>query len=276
MLVMVVALATTNPLYLAILLLGVIRFYAKKEEAKQEGAATEAKADNKEVKKYVIGSDVAFAPFEFKKDGKYEGIDIDIVNEIAKIEGFEVEWKYMDFSGIIGAVQSGQLDGAIAGMTINDERRKTVDFSDPYYDTGIVGIVKADNTDINSPDDFKDKRLAVKKGTTGAEYAESVKEKYNTKITVFEDTSTMIQSVINGQADVAFDDFPVIAYAITQQDPVQLRIATERLNTAQFGFAVKKGANQELLEKFNSGLKKLKESGKYQEILEKYTGKAEK
>ena len=86
----------------------------------------------------------------------------------------------------------------------------------------------------------------------------------------------MIQSVINGQADVAFDDFPVIAYAITQQDPVQLRIATERLNTAQFGFAVKKGANQELLEKFNSGLKKLKESGKYQEILEKYTGKAEK
>ena len=247
-----------------------------KEEAKQEGAATEAKADNKEVKKYVIGSDVAFAPFEFKKDGKYEGIDIDIVNEIAKIEGFEVEWKHMDFSGIIGAVQSGQLDGAIAGMTINDERRKTVDFSDPYYDTGIVGIVKADNTDINSPDDFKDKRLAVKKGTTGAEYAESVKEKYNTKITVFEDTSTMIQSVINGQADVAFDDFPVIAYAITQQDPVQLRIATERLNTAQFGFAVKKGANQELLEKFNSGLKKLKESGKYQEILEKYTGKAEK
>ena len=121
----------------------------KKEEAKQGGTTTE-------VKKYVIGSDVAFAPFEFKKDGKYEGIDIDIVNEIAKLEGFEVEWKHMDFSGIIGAVQSGQLDGAIAGMTINDERRQTVDFSDPYYDTGIVGIVKADNTAINSPDDFKD------------------------------------------------------------------------------------------------------------------------
>ena len=68
----------------------------------------------------------------------------------------------------------------------------------------------------------------------------------------------------------------VIAYAITEQDPVQLRIATERLNTAQFGFAVKKGANQELLQKFNDGLKKLKESGKYQEILKKYTGKAEK
>ncbi len=248
----------------------------KKEEAKTGDAKTEAKTDNKEVKKYVIGSDTAFAPFEFKKDGKYEGIDIDIVNEIAKLEGFEVEWRHMDFSAIIGAVQSGQLDGAIAGMTMNDERRKTVDFSEAYYDTGIVGIVKADNDTINSPDDFKDKRLAVKKGTTGAEYAQSVKDKYNVKITIFEDTSTMIQAVINGQADVAFDDYPVIAYAITQQNPTQLRIATERLNTAQFGFAVKKGANAELLQKFNDGLKKLKDSGKYNEILEKYTGKAAK
>ncbi|MBP9478730.1 MAG: transporter substrate-binding domain-containing protein [Sebaldella sp.] len=240
----------------------------KKEESKT--------GDSKEVKKYVIGSDTAFAPFEFKKDGKYEGIDIDIVNEIAKVEGFEVEWRHMDFSAIIGAVQSGQLDGAIAGMTINDERRKAVDFSEAYYDSGIVGIVKADNDTIKSPEDFKDKRFAVKKGTTGAEYAQSVKEKYNVKITIFEDTSTMIQSVINGQADVAFDDYPVIAYAITQQNPTQLRIATERLNTAQFGFAVKKGANQELLQKFNDGLKKLKDSGKYDEILEKYTGKAVK
>lgn len=248
----------------------------KKEDVKQEGSTAETKTDNKEIKKYVIGSDVAFAPFEFKKDGKYEGIDIDLVNAIAKAEGFEVEWRHMDFSGIIGAIQSGQLDGGIAGMTINDERRQTVDFSDPYYDTGIVGIVKADNNTVNSPDDFKDKRLAVKKGTTGAEYAESIKDTHNVKITIFEDTSTMIQSVINGQADVAFDDFPVIAYAITQQNPAQLRIATEKLNSAQFGFAVKKGSNQELLEKFNDGLKKIKENGEYDKILEKYTGKVVK
>ena len=241
-----------------------------------EGSKTETASENKDVKKYVIGSDVAFAPFEFKKDGKYEGIDIDIVNAIAKLEGFEVEWKHMDFSGIIGSIQSGQLDGGIAGMTINDERRKTVDFSDPYYDTGIVGIVKADNNTINSPDDFKDKRIAVKKGTTGAEYAESIKASHNIKVTIFEDTSTMIQAIINGQADVAFDDFPVISYAITQQDPVQLRVATEKLNIAQFGFAVKKGSNQELLQKFNDGLKKLRDSGEYDKILEKYTGKVEK
>ena len=148
-----------------------------------------------------------------------------------------------------------------------------------YYDLKGTGISLRDYQQVaidNTNEVFKDKRFAVKKGTTGAEYAQSVKEKYNVKITIFEDTSTMIQSVINGQADVAFDDYPVIAYAITQQNPTQLRIATERLNTAQFGFAVKKGANQELLQKFNDGLKKLKDSGKYDEILEKYTGKAVK
>lgn len=225
-------------------------------------------ADAKKV--YKIGTDVTFAPFEFEKDGKYVGIDIELLEAIAKAEGFEFELSPMNFNGIIPGLTSNQLDGAIAGMTITDERKEVLDFSEGYYESGISAVVSAKNDKINSVEDFKGKTFAVKKGTTGALYAEEKQNELGSQIRYFDDSPSMFQEVINGNADITFEDYPVIAYKLSLEESPTLKIVGDKLSSATFGFAVKKGQNQELLEMFNSGLKKIKESGEYDNILNKY------
>ena len=221
-------------------------------------------------KKYIIVTDTSFPPFEYKKDGKYTGIDIELLEAIGKLEGFEVEFKPMDFGGLIPALQSGQLDGVIAGASITEERKKTVDFSDPYYESGLVALVNKNNTNIKELKDLEGKRIVVKNGTAGAKFAEdNLKGKAN--IRVFEDSASTLKAVENNQADAAFEDYPVIAYTIKVNPNLNVKIGTEKLTSNDYGFMVKKGANQELLEKFNKGLKTLKENGEYQKIVDKYT-----
>ena len=137
------------------------------------------------MKKYIIATDTSFPPFEFKSsNNEYVGIDIDLVKKIAELEGFEVEFRPMDFGGIIPALQSGQVDAAIAGASITEERKNTVDFSDPYYETGVVAVVRDDNTTIKTLEDLAGKRVAVKNGTEGAKLAED-KLKGKANISVF-------------------------------------------------------------------------------------------
>lgn len=226
-----------------------------------------------EKKKYTIATDATYAPFEFEKDGKYVGIDIDILNAIAKEENFDVDLKPMNFKGIIPALTANQVDGSISGMTITDERKKSLDFSDGYYDSGLALVVKKDNTAINSINDLKGKTFAVKKGTAGAKYAEDNKDKLNATIKYFDDTPSMFQEVVNGNADATFEDFPVIAYTIAVNPNEGLRIAGDKLTSDPYGFAVNKGKNKELLDKFNDGLKKLKASGEYDKIVSNYIKK---
>lgn len=232
--------------------------------------ACSSKKEANAKKVYKIGTDVTFAPFEFEKDGKYVGIDVEIVEAIAKVEGFEYELHPMNFNGIIPGLTAGQLDGAIAGMTITDERKEVVDFSEGYYESGISAVASIKNENIKSIDDFKGKTFAVKKGTTGAKYAEDNQKDLNSKIRYFEDSPSMFQEVINGNADITFEDYPVIAYKLSLEKEPTLKIVGDKLSSATFGFAVKKGENQELLQMFNSGLKKIKESGEYDKILNKY------
>ena len=232
--------------------------------------ACSSKKETSEKKVYKIGTDVTFAPFEFEKDGKYVGIDVEIVEAIAKAEGFEYELLPMNFNGIIPGLTSNQLDGAIAGMTITDERKEVLDFSEGYYESGISAVVNVKNSDINSPADFKGKKFAVKKGTTGALYAEKNKKEFGSEIRYFDDSPSMFQEVANGNADITFEDYPVIAYKLSLEESPTLKIVGDKLSSATFGFAVKKGQNQELLTMFNSGLKKIKESGEYDNILNKY------
>ncbi len=222
-------------------------------------------------KKYVFATDATYPPFEFEKDGKYVGIDIDLINAIAKEEGFEVEVKPMDFKGIIPGITSKQLDGAIAGISITDERKKVVDFSEPYYQAGLALVVRGDNETIKSPEDLKGKTIAIKKGTTGAKFADELGKKHGATVKYFDDTPSMFQEVVNGNADATLEDYPVIAYKIAVDKGSNLKIVGDRLNGDFYGIAVAKG-NEELLNKINSGLKKLKDSGKYDEIVKTYLG----
>ena len=118
-----------------------------------------------EGKKYTIGTDLTFAPFEFQDSkGKYIGIDVDLLDAIAKDQGFEVDLKPLGFDSAVQAIQSKQIDGMIAGMSITDERKKSFDFSDPYFDSGLQLAVKKGNDKIKSYDDLKGKTVAAKVG----------------------------------------------------------------------------------------------------------------
>lgn len=218
---------------------------------------------------YKVGIDTTYPPFEYEVDGKYVGIDVDLINAIAEDQGFEVQLEAMDFKGIIPALQAGQLDISMGGMSITEERKKVVDFTEPYFDAGVSLVVKGDNTEIQSVEDLKGKKVAVKKGTVGANYAESIVNDIGFEIVQFDDSPSMFLEVQNGNAVALFEDYPVISYAIAQQD-LGLKVVGDRLNDDQYGIGVLKGKNQEILEKINQGLKNLKENGKYQEIIDKY------
>lgn len=224
-----------------------------------------------ENKVYKVGVDTTYPPFEFEENGEYKGIDIELINAIAEAQGFEIELSPMDFGGIIPAMQAGELDVAIAGMSITDERKKVVNFSKPYFDAGLTLVVQEENEDIQTIEDLKGKTVAVKKGTTGATFAQENADKVGFKVVQFNDSPAMFLEVSNGNADVLIEDYPVIAYAIAQKD-LGLKIVGDRLNGDQYGIAVLKGENKDLLEKINKGLEELKENGKYDEIVKSYLG----
>lgn len=224
-----------------------------------------------EGKVYKVGIDTTYPPFEFEEAGEYKGIDIDIINAIAKNQGIKIEFSPMDFGGIIPAMQANQLDIAIAGMSITDDRKKVVDFSDPYFDAGLTLVVEGGNEKITSIDDLKGKKLAAKKGTTGAKFAQENASKYGFEVVQFNDSPAMFQEVANGNADALIEDYPVIAYAIAQND-LGLKTIGDRLNGDQYGIAVLKGENADIIKKINAGLEELKADGTYDEIINTYLG----
>ncbi|MFJ2503382.1 amino acid ABC transporter substrate-binding protein/permease [Microbacterium sp. NPDC087592] len=230
------------------------------------GAAPATAADDGE--KYVIGTDTTFAPFEFTNaDGDLVGIDMDLLRAIAKDQGFEVEIRQLGFDAAVQALQSNQVDAVMAGMSITEAREKTFDFSEPYFTSGIqLGVLEA--SDIQSLDDLDGKAVAVKTGTQGQTFADENKDEYGFKVTPYQDTTDMVDAVKAGQAVGYFEDFPVLAYGIQQGSGFRL-IGKPELG-GEYGFAVNKGENPELIEMFNAGLANLQSSGEYDEIVDTY------
>ena len=227
-----------------------------------------------EDKTYQIGTDVTFAPFEFQNtDNEYVGIDIDLLKEIAADQQFEVNFRPLGFNSSIQGVISNQLDGMIAGMSITEERKKTFDFSDPYFDSGIQMAVRTDNETVSTYDDLKGEVVGAKVGTESATFLAENQEKYGYEIKLYEDATGLYGSLKNNALIAIFDDFPILGYAIAQGEEFKLVGEPEKGNS--YGFAVKKGENAELLQKFNEGLANLKASGRYDEIVATYIVQSE-
>ncbi|MCQ4087458.1 amino acid ABC transporter substrate-binding protein/permease [Saccharibacillus sp. JS10] len=220
-------------------------------------------------KTYVIGTDTTFAPFEFQDaNGDFVGIDMDLIKAIAADQGFEVRIQSLGFNAALQALQSGNVDGVIAGMSITDERKQTFDFSDPYFEAGPMMGVAANNDTIKSYEDLRGKRVAVKTGTEGATFADSIKDKYGFTIATFDDSTQLVDEVKAGGSVAYFEDYPVLAFGIAQGNG--MKTVTEKEPGGSYGFAVNKGQNQELLQMFNKGLANLKANGEYDAIQAKY------
>ncbi len=220
---------------------------------------------------YVIGTDTTFAPFEFEDDsGKHTGIDIQLMEAIAEEMGFKVEWQVLGFNASVTALEAGQVDGVIAGMSIKPERELKYDFSEPYYNS-TTGIAVKEDSAFASLEDLRGQTVVAKTGTTGAQYAESIAEEYELELIYVEESSIMYTYVESGQAIACFEDYPVIQYEITRGN-VDCKVISESDASTPYGFAVLKGTHSELLTAFNEGLKNMKDSGKYDELLSTYFG----
>ena len=241
-------------------------------EAETSTPETGAATTNSD-KTWVIATDTVFKPFEYTDEsGNFVGIDVDIVAAIAEDQGFKYELKSLGWDAASADCQDGQADGMIAGASITDERKESGwMFSDGYY-TATQCMAVAENSDIKGFEDLKDKQVAVKTGTQGASYAESLKDEYGFTLNYFEDSPTMYQAVAGGQAVACFEDTPIMAASI-KDGGLGLKIVEGTENEgADYGFAVFNSDEQELLDMFNAGLANIKANGKYDEIIAKYLG----
>ena len=226
-------------------------------------------------KTWVIAMDTVFRPFEFTdENNEFVGIDVDIIKAVAEDQGFKIDIQSLGWDAAVAAVQSGQADGLIAGASITDERKANGwIFSDSYYDSSQIFAVAADS-DIASFEDLKGKNVAVKNGTQGAAFAESLKDQYGFTTTVFEDSPTMYQDVIQGNSVACVEDKPIIQDWIVSKGLALKTVDTMESDPAPYGFAIMNEANQPLLDMFNAGLADIKANGTYDEILAKYLGES--
>lgn len=246
---------------------------ASSEAASSEAASSEAAAAETTGKTWVIATDTVFKPFEYTDaSGNFVGIDVDILAAIAEDQGFEYELNSLGWDAAIAACQAGQADGMIAGASITEERKAAGwTFSDGYY-TATQSMTVAEDSDIAGFEDLSGKDVAVKIGTQGAAYAESLKDEYGFNIVSFEDSPTMYQAVLGGQCVACFEDTPIMQASI-KDNGLALKVLENTANEGgDYGFAIFNTDNQELLDMFNAGLASIKANGKYDEILAAYLG----
>lgn len=235
-------------------------------------SSTESASTDSSSKSYIVATDTVYAPFEYTDaSGNFVGIDVDILAAIAEEAGFTYELNSLGFDAAVAAMESGQADAVIAGMSITDKRKEKYDFSEPYYNSYPCAAAK-DGGDITSMDDLKGKTVAAKTSTNAADWAESIKDEYGFTITYFDTSDLMFQDVLTGNSAVCFEDYPVISYGATQGSGLKVVGTEESEFASPYGFAVMKGENADLLEAFNSGLQAIKDSGKYDEIVASYLG----
>ncbi|ADG82055.1 basic amino acid ABC transporter substrate-binding protein [Thermincola potens] len=231
--------------------------------------ATTEESKGEDVKTYKVGTDAAYAPFEsVAPSGEIEGFDVDIMRAIAKAEGFEVEFVNTAWEGIFASLK-GQNDIVISAVTITDDRKKEMDFSEPYFEsTNYIAVPKDSN--IASLNDLKGKVVAVQEGTTGDEALTKFLGKDYRNIKRFKGTPEAFLELRNGKADAAVADSGVVANYVKNNPDANLKIVKdETFPKEYYGIAVAKG-NTELLAKINSGLKKIKENGEYDKIYSKW------
>ena len=217
--------------------------------------------------KLVVATDTAFVPFEFMQDGEYVGFDIDMWNMIAEELELEFELRPMDFNGIIPGLQTGQVDVALAGITIREDRAEVIDFSDGYYDSGFLIMVPVDS-EIESFADLEGKTLAVRTGTSAADYARD--NFTDTTLRQFPNIDNAYLELRTGRVDAAMHDTPNVLYYIATAGDGQVKAVGEQMMAHQYGIGFPKGS--ELVAPVNQVLANMREDGRYDEIYMKWFG----
>lgn len=212
----------------------------------------------------IMGTNAQFSPFESYEDEKIVGFDIEIAQKIAQKIGVELVIEDMNFNTLIDALNQEKIDFILAGMTITDDRKEKVDFSNPYYSSGQVIMTMNTNSQINTKADLVNKRIGVQIGTTGAIEAakiEGVKiSEYNTAL------ASIMDMKVNNLDAIIFDLEPCKNFALINPD---IKIIEELLTKEDYAIGVRK-YETELQTVINQVLDEMKNSGEYNELINKY------
>ena len=211
-----------------------------------------------------MGTNAAFPPYEYKEGEAFVGIDVEIADAIAKELGMTLEVVDMEFDSIIPAVQKGEVNFGMAGMTVNEERKLEVDFTSSYA-TGVQVVIVPENSDIATLDDLEGKKIGTQLGTTGDMYS---KDDYGEEnVTSYGKGADAVIALKGGDVDaVIIDNEPAKAFVAENEG---LKILETEYAVEDYAIAVSK-ENTELLDKINAALEKLTADGTVDAIISKY------
>ena len=218
-----------------------------------------------------VVTDPSFVPFEMmdQKTGEMIGFDMEIIAEVAERAGFEYDLKTMDFNGIIPALQTGNVDIAIAGITITEEREQIVDFSDPYYDSGLRILVRNSNAQVEELDDLEGKKIGTKIGSTSYDFLVKNLEDGD-GVTPYPGSSDMYMALMSGAVDAVFYDAPNVGYFARTKGEGKVKTVGPLYEGQQYGIALKQGS--EWVDEVNEALASIRDDGTYKKIYEKWFG----
>lgn len=226
--------------------------------------ATKFFTPSSEREKLIVGTDVGFEPFEYIKNGETVGFDIDLVQEMANDLDRELVIEQVAFDGLLAALQAGRIDVVAAGMTATEERAKSVNFSDPYYEASQMIIIKRDNLEIKSKADLAGKKIGVQLGTTGDEMVGEIEDAEKVQ---FPAVPAVLQELSTGRIDaVILDNAPAEKYL---KNKPELKMLTEKLSAENYALAFNK-KDVELLRGANRTIARIKQDGTYDSMLDKY------
>ena len=236
--------------------------------ASSEAASTSAAAGELttvEAGKLTMATNATFPPYEMTTDaGEFEGIDIEAAQAIADKLGLELQIDNMDFDAALLSVQQGKADITMAGITVTDERKAVMDFSDSYA-TGIQSIIVPEGSDIASPDDLADKKIGTQRGTTG--YIYCTDDFGEDAVVAYDSGLTAVQALNNGQVDaVVIDNAPAKEYVAANPG---LKVLETSYAEEDYAIGMNKD-NTALVEAVNAALEELKADGTLQSIVDKY------
>ncbi len=220
-------------------------------------------------KELVVATDTAFVPFEFKQNGKYTGFDIDLWDAIAKKANLNYRFQPMDFNGIIPGLQTRNLDAALAGITIRDDRKQVIDFSDPYYESGLAILVNTDNSAIKTAADLEGKTVAVKIGTATVDFMQ--RSVPTAKLKLFPNIDNAFLELATGRVDAVVHDTPNVQYYAQTGGKDRVKVTGAVKSGDFYGIAFPK--NSELVPVVNQALKDIRADGTYDKIYQKWFGK---
>ena len=217
-----------------------------------------------EAGKLTMATNAAFPPYEMTTDaGEFEGIDIETAQAIADKLGLELQIDDMDFDAALLSVQQGKADIVMAGVTVTDERKAVMDFSDSYA-TGIQSIIVPEGSDIASPDDLAGKTIGTQRGTTGYNYCSD--DFGDESVVAYDDGLTAVQALNNGQVDaVVIDNAPAKEFVAANPGLVILDTSY-----AEEDYAIGMAKGSSLEDAVNAALEELKADGTLQSIVDKY------